>query len=278
MSRLRARYRARNTGGFSAKEFLDIYGQGAIHAWSTVLLKSGVTDGTDLRRSSDGDEDTFGYAEGILDEVGIESFVGGGDGFNKTLYDQVGNLDLAQSTDTRQPQLVSAGVMDKIDGVPFINFGTQGTIFANAISEINDSTTFSVDLLIETGADVSSQQTVFINRIDASNIVGGMIFVNRLYLDCFSNGGYISISPNTKYYLTLVYNGTAVSKMFVNGVDSSFSIATSGSLGNSTAGSIQVGGNVGNTTRVFEGKISTLIFYDEAKDLAHHQAFNDFFF
>lgn len=290
MSRLRARYRARNTGGFSAKEFLDIYGQGAIHAWSTVLLKSGVTDGTDLRRSSDGAEDTFGYAEGILDEVGIESFVGGGNGFNKTLYDQVGNLDLAQAIDTRQPQLVSAGEMNKVGDIPFIYFTDTGggchAIQTSLINEISPTGSWSFDIDFTPNNAGNTRQTFFVNTFNTSGTRDNYVAFSRLgsniYVELNDSGtltgGYFNATLGTRYKMTVVVESGIITAWYVNGAAISFTAGSYGGGNSNSYESLDVGGIPGSGAITSDINYSTLIFYDEAKDLAHHQAFNDFFF
>lgn len=255
---------------------------GVIHAWSTVLLKSGVTDGTDLRRSSDDAEDTFGYAQGILDESGIESFVGGGNGFNKTLYDQVGNLDLTQGTDSRQPQLVSAGEMNKIDGTPFMSFDfTDDTLSCGTLG-LNNSGIFSFDLDVNlVNVSSTTARTIFCDSPDGSNTFGITVWNSRLYIESLINststysGGYINVS-NGRNKITVSWNNGTITAAFINGSAVSIPSATVGWLGTRETSSFSFGSarNLPSVARPFDGEISTLIFYDEAKDLAHHQAFN----
>jgi hypothetical protein len=82
-----------------------------------------------VRRSSDSAEADIGFdANGNLDEAALLTHVGAGDGFVKTIYNQgtQATSDLTQTTTTLQPKIVTAGVVEKILGVPMVSFtGTQ---------------------------------------------------------------------------------------------------------------------------------------------------------
>lgn len=82
-----------------------------------------------VRRSSDSTEQDIGFdANGNLDEAAMLTFVGAGDGFVKTIYNQgtQASSDLTQTTTTLQPKIVTAGVTEKVGGVPMASFtGTQ---------------------------------------------------------------------------------------------------------------------------------------------------------
>jgi len=69
-----------------------------------------------VRRSSDSTEQDIGFASGVLDESALLSFVGAGDGFVRTWYDQFGSAHFAQTTAANQPKLVSSGVIEKYLG------------------------------------------------------------------------------------------------------------------------------------------------------------------
>jgi len=81
-----------------------------------------------VRRSSDNAEldiGASGLADGNgnrwLDEVALLAHVGVGDGFVTTWYDQSGSaINATQATALTQPRIVSAGVVDKLNGVPTV--------------------------------------------------------------------------------------------------------------------------------------------------------------
>ncbi len=64
-----------------------------------------------VRRSSDSTELDIGQVDGYLDTASLMTFVGAGDGFVVTLYDQSGGAhDFTQATTTKQPRVVISGV------------------------------------------------------------------------------------------------------------------------------------------------------------------------
>jgi hypothetical protein len=77
-----------------------------------------------LRRSTDGALQYFGFtASGELDTAAILAFVRTGDGYVSNWYDQSGNgVHTFQPDETMQPQLVQAGVINRINGRPTLVF------------------------------------------------------------------------------------------------------------------------------------------------------------
>jgi hypothetical protein len=102
---------------------LDSYGSSAA-AYSLRKL-SGTYSGSAIRvrRSSDNGEMNIGFTSGDLDTAALLSFVGSGNGFVTTWYDQSGNLkNVTQTTASKQPQIVDNGSI-LLDGTkPTIKF------------------------------------------------------------------------------------------------------------------------------------------------------------
>lgn len=81
-------------------------------AWSVRLLRDAYAGAClRVRRSSDDLEQDIGFdGSGRLDTASLLSFVGAGDGFVVTWYDQTGNgRDLTELVVADQPQIVAAG-------------------------------------------------------------------------------------------------------------------------------------------------------------------------
>jgi hypothetical protein len=76
-----------------------------------------------VRRSSDNAEANIGFtANGDIDTTALLTFVGAGNGFVTTWYDQSGNdRYVFQATPANQPQIVNAGVIETINGKPAMN-------------------------------------------------------------------------------------------------------------------------------------------------------------
>lgn len=113
---------------------LDTY-SGAAAAYSLRRLSSTYTGNLiRVRRSSDNAEQNIGYnTNNVLDTTALLSFVGSGDGFVTTWYDQSGNTKNAtQTTAANQPIIVSAGVVELNNSLAnlkfsqdFLSIGTQ---------------------------------------------------------------------------------------------------------------------------------------------------------
>lgn len=91
---------------------LDTY-PGAAVGYSLRKLRSAYTgNAIRVRRSSDNAEQDFGFVANVLDTASLLTFVGAGNGFVTTWYDQSGNANNStQSTAVNQCQIVSSGAM-----------------------------------------------------------------------------------------------------------------------------------------------------------------------
>ena len=80
-----------------------------------------------MRRSSDNAEQNIGFdGSGNLDQTALLAFVGGGNGFVTTWYDQSGfDLHATQATTTSQPMIVNAGNIITRNNRPAVNFTNQ---------------------------------------------------------------------------------------------------------------------------------------------------------
>lgn len=110
---------------------LDTYG-GAAAAYSLRKLRTAYTgDAITVRRSSDNTSQQIGFdANGNLDTASMLSFVGAGNGFVTTWFDQSGNnRNATQVTEANQPQIVSAGNLLTLNGKSRVNFQNKSLNF-----------------------------------------------------------------------------------------------------------------------------------------------------
>ena len=135
----RGRVGARVTagGGTPAPSYLlDTY-TGAASAFSLRKLSSTYTGNCiRVRRSSDNTEMNIGFdGSGNLDTTALTTFVGAGNGYVTTWYDQSGNSNNAtQSTASFQPQIVTNGSINTLNGKPTIySPGGKYLIMANSL-------------------------------------------------------------------------------------------------------------------------------------------------
>jgi hypothetical protein len=117
----------------SAPLLLDLY-SGASAAYSVRKLSSTYTGSAlRVRRSSPSAEQDIGFVGEDLDIASLLTFVGAGDGFVVTWYDQSGNGNNAtKTTAADQPQIVSSGSVITENSKPTISFlsGLSGLDFS----------------------------------------------------------------------------------------------------------------------------------------------------
>lgn len=153
-----------SNGGGGASYLLDTYG-GAAAAYSLRKLSSTYSgNAIRVRRSSDNTETNIGFdGSGNLDESALTSFVGAGDGFVTTWYDQSGNVNHStQTSATNQPQIVSSGNIVKVLGTtkPMIKFGTSSYLDLTTLINVDgtDSSQFMTYQKSSTGANIIAWQ------------------------------------------------------------------------------------------------------------------------
>ena len=97
---------------------------GATMAYSVRKLRSAYAgNALRVRRSSDNAEQDIGFVGADLDTSSLLSFVGAGNGFVTTWYDQsTSGINPVQATTTKQPKIVSSGAVETINGKPALLF------------------------------------------------------------------------------------------------------------------------------------------------------------
>lgn len=95
--------------------------------YSLRLLSSSYTGpAIQVRRDNDNTTQDIGFnAAGYLDGAALRSFVGSNNGYVSRWYDQSGNgIDAKQTDVSKQPIIVRAGVVEKVNGLPAVYFGS----------------------------------------------------------------------------------------------------------------------------------------------------------
>jgi hypothetical protein len=111
-------------GGLTPSYLLDTY-SGAAAAYSLRKLRTTYTgNAITVRRSSDNTSQQIGFdANGNLDTTTLLSFVGAGNGFVSTWFDQSGSgRNATQAAANNQPQIISSGTTSTLNGKPIIAF------------------------------------------------------------------------------------------------------------------------------------------------------------
>jgi hypothetical protein len=113
-------------GSFASVQFFsDLFGMPA-SAYSLRKLTPNATNCIRVRRSSDNTEQDIGFVANVpnspIDTAALLAFVGAGDGFVATWYDQSTNgRNGTQTTSTRQVRIVNSGVVEDLNSLPCLN-------------------------------------------------------------------------------------------------------------------------------------------------------------
>lgn len=141
-----------NKKSSSSQGLLDQF-EGAVAAYSLRYLSSSYVGNVVLvRRSSDNAEQGFTPSE-IIDGT-LETFCGAGNGFVKTWYDQIGSNHFQQSSTSKQPLIVTSGVLNMKNGTPcIISNGTNNIMQTptGVMGNITEYGSFIVGAFNETG-------------------------------------------------------------------------------------------------------------------------------
>jgi hypothetical protein len=113
-------------GSFASVQFFsDLFGMPAA-AYSLRKLTPSATNCIRVRRSSDNTEQDIGFVANVpnspIDTTALLAFVGAGNGFVATWYDQSTNgRNGTQTTTTRQVRIVNSGVVEDLNSLPCLN-------------------------------------------------------------------------------------------------------------------------------------------------------------
>jgi hypothetical protein len=269
----RAGILSRPTSAPAFTGLLDTY-SGAAAAYSAARRLSSTYTGSliRVRRSSDNAEQDIGYTSGnILDESALTSFVGAGNGFVTTWYDQSGNgNNETQSTAADQPRIVNSGTIDKMNSVPTIYFsGGLGGSFLSSSNYMSGSTTGSVFAFTAVDSDpsVGFGSGHFISTIQQSGQAAHCPFSDGNIYESFGTNSRKS-AGNPTASLTTPHLYSVVSqlndyKIYID--NTQFYSTTSNTV--SFPNTILVGKSTdGKTSYNYNGKLSELILYPSSPD------------
>uniref|UniRef100_UPI002604CD35 arabinofuranosidase catalytic domain-containing protein n=1 Tax=Hydrotalea sp. TaxID=2881279 RepID=UPI002604CD35 len=172
-----------------------------------------------VRRSSDNTTQDIGFtANGDLDTSALKTFVGSGNGYVTTWYDQSGNARNATQTNTsQQPALVLSGVVQRAN--------TQPAVVFDGVSQTMASSTFSLNQAFTRNSVtqfLSNNTTLhYYNNVGGNPNTGLMSFTNnKTSMYAGNTGGPTqTFTTGSQYVLTEEFNG-ANSFLALNGTSS----------------------------------------------------------
>jgi hypothetical protein len=129
---------------FEQPLLLDLYPNAAT-AYSVRKLRTAYTGNCiRVRRSSDNAEQNIGFVNNELDTTSLLSFVGAGNGFVTTWYDQSTNgFNVAQTTAARQPKIIDTGNLILENNKPTLSFIAQSLFILNK-NLLNNISAYSI--------------------------------------------------------------------------------------------------------------------------------------
>lgn len=238
-----------------------------------------------VRRSSDNSTQNIGFtSSGDLDQSALTSFCASTDCFVTTWYDQSGNsLDATQTTDTKQPKIVSTGVVEIENSKPTIVFdGSDDEFEVGTVSSFNylhDGTSSSL-ISVSKYDDVSNEALSGNNR-GASSQVGFSLFyytANKIAGYITNGSGDVVFNQSSAttdilnqhlYFITIDADNATAANRSVSSINdqADFSNNTaSNSPSTSDASQIMTIGNSGKTaSNFFEGKIQEILIFSTDK-------------
>lgn len=233
--------------------FFDKFGTPAA-AYSLRDLSGSNPNVIEVRRSSDNAVQDFTASE--ITDGSLATWVGvGNDGFIRTWYDQTGANDATQTTSSRQPLIVNAGLVILENGLPAIDFdGVDDRLVTNAFSTslVQPNTTFVVN-----SAPNNTNDNTLIDGLSGGKRHLLIADANRYTLNAgiFASSGINSDAQSLIYTL---WNG-ALTKFATNGGSESLI-----NVGVESLGGLTIGTNFGSSN-ANDGTIQEIVLYNEDK-------------
>jgi len=212
-----------------ASLILDTLSVAAIAIYSLRLMRGAYTGFCiRVRRSSDNTEQNIGFVAGVIDTVALLAFVGAGNGFIVTWYDQSVNArNATQATAALQPRIVNAGVLEVRNTKPTaffdrpasnsLSIGVVGSFDIGtlvAVASYNAATFASFDGCF-TGSNSSPARAISGSAGTTSLLSFGTHFVNGI--------STLVLSMNSILDVMTVTNTVAASTNLFIGIDRSVS-------------------------------------------------------
>lgn len=259
--------------------FQNAVGVAASAAYSVRKLDTAYAgNAMKVRRSSDSTVLDIGFlSNGELDTASLLTFAGSGSAYIDTWYDQSGNgANIAQTNVGRQPAIVTAGVLNTMNGRPAAIFDGAATNLTGA-SSIPFATGATVMAVAQTQSK-STEQGVYSEYggtsaryapfVQFPNAMGRGAVVFNDAATGISTGGSAPDFPTGLSQMSFADYG-ATAKNFTNGVNTT--AITMGTRGTATLNARHIGSR-GGTTGWHLGAISEVVVYYTQPTDAQRQA------
>lgn len=260
---------------------LDTY-SGASVAYSLRKLSSTYTgNAIRVRRTTpDFTEQNIGFVNNELDTVALLSFIGAGDGFVTTWYDQSGaGVNVSRSGALTQPQIASSGVIYTKNGKPAVYWReVDGQRYMDSTISVGSLPAFTVAAVIFP-IKRNNYDKLFTIGIEAADSAisycmsnGGSAFDWQAGDFMMYGNGYSGLAPriisngashpNNMMTQSFITMGTSNTKAFFNNVEIPYRVQLNGTPDISTGIFTLGNNNAASATQQFSGYIQELILFN----------------
>ena len=234
----------------------------------------------EVRRTSDNTTQDIGFdGSGDLDESALTTFCASTDCHVTTWYDQSGNsLDATQTTNTKQPKIVSNGVVELENSKPTIVFdGSDDELEVGTVSSFNYLHSGTSSTLFYVSKSDGGQFGILGNNSGSQWNVGFSIFytpINQIefYLT-YASTNYTSNQSNQTtdilsqhlYFTTIDADNSTASNRLVGSINDQADFSTNTNLAststNDAASIMTIANSAVNVSTNFDGSIQELVIF-----------------
>lgn len=257
-------------------------------AYSLRKMRSAYTDNAiRVRRSLDNAEQDIGFVNNDLNTTELLAFVGAGNGFVTTWYDQSGNnRNATQSTALNQPRIVTDGVVQTRNGRPTIVFDGAGQHLANPNAALmrnvsgaslnvvgnRDSDVVAEVGFVGVGINTGGNRSLISFRNPIAGNTGLAAGGRRLGTDPFQAIGTGAYSSSLLVVTSRTDYSVRKLDLFVNGANqgTTSTFQTAGVTEND-AGNLGVGSNHNGGGAYLNGGISEVMIFNSALSTTDRQ-------
>ena len=230
---------------------LDDYPDAAA-AYSLRKLKADYTGAAIQVRVDTTGQPTYDISfdsNGDLDTTDLLSKVGANDAYVNTWYDQSGGgNDATQGSASNQPQIVSGGIINKVNNISAVDFdGTDNYLETSNFTEIEQPTSYFGVFKF----DSNKNQNIFDSSLNARQLAGDNGTNYKFFGGSTITGGTTNTNQNS---FNGIFNST--DSLFVNDIS-----VVSGNAGTNGIDKIVIASNYPKTGAFLDGKIQELILY-----------------
>ncbi|MFY7964334.1 MAG: LamG-like jellyroll fold domain-containing protein, partial [Chitinophagaceae bacterium] len=240
-------------------------------AYSLRKLRDTYTGAAiEVRRSSDNTTQNIAFtAAGNLDTTALKTFVGGSNGFVTIWYDQSGNArNLTQTTASKQPTIVNAGVIFRKSTLPTIFFDAtdDGMLFTGADYLITNG--FTVNLVAgSNSASASARRAVQgVNGINNNWLIGPYQNTHTWFAGGFNHQAATPWLTSQVERFTVIQATSVANTSFRNGTS-----ITSANNKSIVPGKLYLG-TEGGFAEFLDGFISELVSYSTELNTTDRQS------